>query len=294
MATPMKGKICLVTGATHGIGRETALALAGLGATVVLVGRSSEKTRAAALIIQEKTGNPHIDYLVADLSSFGQVYHLVDEFHRRYEHLHVLVNNAGGVFFRRQLSADGLEMTLALNHLSPFLLTHLLLDTLKSSAPARIITVSSLAHAYSRIHFNDLQLTRHYNGWVAYGQSKLANILFTYELARRLEGSQVTANTVHPGYVVSNFGMNNNWFFRLVFNAGRLFAISTQKGAETITYLASSGEVAGVNGKYFVNKRPRRSSKKSYDTHLAARLWQISRMMTGLDGKRFPQALNSP
>jgi len=283
MPLTMNGKICLVTGATNGIGRETALALARIGATVVLVGRSPERTRTAALMIQTKTGNPLIDYLVADLSSFRQVYRLVEEFHRRYVHLHVLVNVAGGVFLRRQFSADELEMTLALNHLSPFLLTNLLIGTLKSSSPARIITVSSLVHVFARIHFDDLQFTRHYHGWVAYGQSKLANILFTYELARRLAGSRVTANVVHPGYVATNFGMNNGWFYRMIFNIGRLIATSSRRGGETITYLVSSPEVEGLTGKYFVNKRARRSSRISYDPKIAGQLWQIRRMMTGLD-----------
>ncbi len=282
MVLSLKGKICMITGATRGIGRETALGLAGLGATVILVGRSSERASAAAQMIRARTGNPHIDILLADLSSFRQVLRLVDEFHQCYEQLHVLVNNAGGIFFQRQFSADNLEMTLALNHLSPFLLTCLLLDTLKSSAPARIITVSSLAHRWGRIHFEDIQLTRHYNGWVAYGQSKLANLLFTYELARRLAGSRVTANAANPGYVTSNFGMNNGRFYRLVFHIGRIFARSTLKGIETIIYLASSPEMAEVSGKYFVNKTPQFSSPGSYDADGAARLWQVSRMMIGL------------
>jgi len=282
MTSSMKERICLVTGATHGIGRETALALASMGATVVLVGRNPEKAGATARMIQNKTGNPHVDYLLADLSSFRQVYRLADEFQRRYAHLHVLVNNAGGVFFRRQLSPDNLEMTLALNHLSPFLLTHLLIDTLQSSPPARIITVSSLVHFLTHVHFEDLQLTRHYNGWVAYAQSKLANVLFTYELARRLAGSQVTANVVHPGYVATNFGLNNAWFYRLVFSAGQLVAVSPEQGVETITYLACSPDVEEVSGKYFVNKQARASSRISYDPSLAARLWHISRVMTGL------------
>jgi NAD(P)-dependent dehydrogenase (short-subunit alcohol dehydrogenase family) len=280
MITTMQGKICLITGATHGIGRETALALAGMGATVVLVGRSPEKTSAAAAMIQAKTGSPHIDCLVADLSSYSQVYRLVDEFHRRYQHLHVLINNAGGVFFQRQVSADNLEMTLALNHLSPFLLTNLFLDTLQNSAPARIVTVSSMAHAFGRIHFDDLQSARHYNGWFAYAQSKLANVLFTYELDRRLAGSRVTANVLHPGYVATNFGMNNGWVYRLFFSAGRFAAVSTQQGSETITYLASSPQVEGVSGKYFVKKHPRRSSRISYDPKIAGQLWQVSCHLT--------------
>jgi len=282
MTSSMKGKICLVTGATHGIGRETALALAELGATVVLVSRSPEETAAVALMIQAKTSSRNIDYLIADLASFKQIYRLVDEFRRRYGHLHALVNNAGGVFFRRQLSPDNLEMTLALNHLSPFLLTNLLLDTLKSSAPSRIITVSSLAHALGRIHFEDLQFTRHYDGWAAYAQSKLANVLFTNELARRLAGSLVTANAVHPGYVATNFGMNNGWFYRLIFNLGRVVAMSPRQASETIVYLASSSEVEGVSGKYFVNKKARRSSEISYDAGIGGHLWQVSQVMTGL------------
>ena len=282
MTSPMQGKICLVTGATHGIGRETALALASLGATVVLVGRSPEKTEAAALLIRSKTGSPTVNYLLADLSSRQQIYRLVDEFHRRYQYLHVLINNAGGVFFQRQLSPDNLEMTLALNHLSPFLLTNLFIDTLRSSAPARIITVSSMAHAFARINFDDLQGARHYNGWIAYSRSKLANVLFTYELDRRLTGSRITANVLHPGYVATNFGMNNNWFYRLFFDAGRLVAISPRQGAETITYLASSPAVEGVSGKYFANKQARRSSRASYDAKTAGQLWQVSLQLTGL------------
>ena len=284
MTSAMQGKICLITGATQGIGRETTLALAGLGATVVLVGRNPEKTAAAARMIQANTGSPHVETMLADLSSFQQVHRLVDDFHRRYDRLNVLINNAGGVFFHRQLSPDHLEMTLALNHLSLFLLTNLLLDTLKSSAPSRVINVSSVAHAFARIHFEDLQLARKYSGWSAYAQSKLATILFTYELARRLAGSRVTANAVHPGYVATHFGMNNSWLYRLVFEVGRLVALSPQQGSETITYLASSPAVEGVSGKYFVNKRARRSSGISYDARVAGRLWQVSATMTGLDG----------
>jgi NAD(P)-dependent dehydrogenase (short-subunit alcohol dehydrogenase family) len=280
MAETMQGKICLVTGATHGLGRETALALAGLGATVVLVGRNAEKAEAAALMIRAKTGNPQVDYLAADLASFKQVRRLVDEFQRRYQHLHVLINNAGGVFFQRQTSPDDLEMTLALNHLSPFLLTNLFLNTLKTSAPARIITISSVAHAFARLHFDDLQSARHYNGWAAYARSKLANVLFTYELSRRLAGSRVSANVLHPGYVATNFGMNNPWLYRLLFNAGRLVAISPHQGAETIAYLASSPALEGVSGKYFDHKKARRSSRISYDPKIAGQLWEISCQLT--------------
>jgi NAD(P)-dependent dehydrogenase (short-subunit alcohol dehydrogenase family) len=282
MTSSMQGKTCLVTGATQGIGRETAKTLAGLGAQVILVGRNPEKTLAAARIIQEQTGNPRVDYLLADLSSFSQVRRLADELLQRYDRLHVLVNVAGGVFLQRQVTVDHLEMTFGLNALSPFLLTGLLADILKKSAPSRIVNVSSLAHVIGRLNFEDLQSTQHYEGWTAYARSKLAVILFTYELARRLAGSGVTANVVHPGYVATNFGMNNARFYRSILKIGQLFAISPAKGAETISYLASSPEVEGVNGYYYVNKRKQHSSRISYDTNLAGRLWQVSQELTGM------------
>jgi NAD(P)-dependent dehydrogenase (short-subunit alcohol dehydrogenase family) len=220
--------------------------------------------------------------MLADLSVQAQVRRLAQEFKRRYSRLDVLINNAGGFFMKRQLSADGIEMTFALNYLSVFLLTSLLLDTLKASAPARIVNISSDAHRRARINFEDLELERKYSGFGAYGQSKLAVALFTYELARRLEGTQVTVNALHPGFVATNLGRNNGWRIKLFAPLVKLMALSPEEGAETSIYLASSSEVAGITGKYFDKKKAVRSSLASYDETAARRLWEISAEMTGL------------
>ena len=204
----MQGKICLITGGTNGIGKSTAQALAQMGATVVIVGRNAPKTAQVVEEIRAASGNNNVDSLLADLSSQQEVRRLADEFKSKYSHLHVLLNNAGGVFMQRQLSVDGIEMTFALNHLAYFLLTNLLLDTIKASAPARIINVSSDAHTSGKIEFDNLQGERRYSPG-AYGNSKLANILFTMELARRLEGTGVTVNALHPGFVATGFAKNN-------------------------------------------------------------------------------------
>jgi NAD(P)-dependent dehydrogenase (short-subunit alcohol dehydrogenase family) len=271
----------LVTGATAGIGVPTARVLAERGATVVLVGRNRAKCEATTAQIKQQTGNPNVDYLVADLSALAEVRRLAAEFQNRHNRLDVLVNNAGAIFLSRQVTAEGLEMTFALNHLSYFLLTTLLLDTLKASALARIVNVSSRAHQRASINFEDLQGDKRFDGQAAYGQSKLANILFTYELARRLAGSGVTANALHPGVVASNFATNNGpvgWFFRLVANP---FSISNEKGAQTSIYLAASPDVEGATGKYFVECKEVRSSPASYDEAAARRLWEASERITG-------------
>jgi len=278
----MQGKVCIVTGATSGIGLMTARALAGEGATVVAVGRNPERTAATVQHLAQETGNPAIEGLVADLSAQAQVRHLAQEFRQRYGRLDVLVNNAGALFATRQLSADGIEMTFALNHLGYFLLTHLLLDTLRGSAPARIVNVSSDAHRRGRIDFGDLQGQRRYGGWRAYAQSKLANVLFTYEMARRLEGSGVTVNALHPGFVATSFGDNNRGLTGLALRLLKLAAISPEDGAQTIIYLATAPEVEGVSGKYFVKQKAGQSSQASYDRHAAQRLWHISTELTGV------------
>jgi NAD(P)-dependent dehydrogenase (short-subunit alcohol dehydrogenase family) len=249
---------------------------------VVIVARHAERGAATVHRITQATGNAHVELLLADLSVQAQVRQLATAFQQRFDRLDVLLNNAGAIFTRRSLSADGLEMTLALNHLNYFLLTHLLLDTLKASAPARIINVASNAHHGGQINFADLQGERHYSGWRAYCQSKLANILFTYELTRRLDGIDITANTVHPGFVATGFGHNNPGLFALFIRMAQLAALSPAQGAETLIYLASSPTVQGVTGEYFVKKRPIRSSKASYDQAIARRLWQLSEPMTGL------------
>lgn len=278
----MKDKICMVTGATSGIGLVTAQVLAQQGATVIMVGRNPEKGTAIVARIQQETGNPAVEFILADLSVQAQVRRMVQEFRRRYSCLDVLINNAGGFFMKRQLSADGIELTFALNHLSVFLLTNLLLDTLKASVPARIVNVSSDAHKRAQINFKDLELERKYNGMKAYGQSKLAVVLFTYELERQLEGTQVTVNALHPGFVATNIGQNNGRLVKLFAPLIRLMALSPKEGAETSIYLASSPDVAGVTGKYFGKKKAARSSPASYDETAAQRLWEISAEMTGL------------
>lgn len=278
MPRTMSERVCMVTGSTGGIGLVTARELARQGATVVVVGRSPERSRAAVDRIREQTGNSRVEFLLADLSVQADIVRLAAEFKECHAQLHVLVNNAGGLFLDGQVASGGLEMTLALNHLGYYLLTRLLLDVLKASAPARIVNVTSIAHLGARIDFSNLE----FSGWSGYKRSKLANILFTYELARRLEGTGVTANTLHPGLVNSGFGRNNGGLFSWIRPLVYSIAIDNERGARTSIYLASSPEVEGVTGKYFVRCRPRRSSKASYDREAAARLWDVSAAMTGL------------
>ena len=278
----MKNRVCLITGATSGIGLVTAMTLANQGAVMVTVGRNPQKGEATVASIRQKTGNSAVELMQADLSVQAEVRHLAQEFKNRYSRLDVLINNAGAVFLRRQLSPDGIEMTFAVNHLSHFLLTNLLLDTLKAGAPARIINVSSDAHRKAQMRFDDLEGRRKYSGMGAYGQSKLAILLFTYELARRLEGTQVMVNAVHPGLVATNLGKNNGWAARLIVSLLKFVAISPEKGAQPIIYLASSPEVASVTGKYYEGQHMVPSSPVSYGERAAARLWEISAKMTGL------------
>jgi NAD(P)-dependent dehydrogenase (short-subunit alcohol dehydrogenase family) len=279
----MHGKICLVTGATSGIGRVTAAALANKGATLVVVGRDPDRTQATVAQLQHDTGNPAITGLIAELSSQEHIAHLVTAFRHRFARLDVLVNNAGAIFNKRQLSVDGIEMTFALNHLAYFCLTQRLLDVLKTSVPARIVNVASNAHHRGRIDFDNLQGARHYSGWRAYCQSKLANVLFTYQLAERLTGTGVSVNALHPGFVASNFGQNNRGFFALMVRLSMRFrAISPTEGAQTTIHLASSPDVDGITGKYFYNKQAVQSSPASYDTKVAQRLWQLSVELTDL------------
>jgi retinol dehydrogenase-12 len=276
----MQGKVCLVTGATSGIGLVTACELARQGARVLLVGRNPAKCADTVEQIRARTGNRDVEGLLADLSSQQQIRDLAHQVGERYPRLDVLINNAGGMWLKREVSVDGLEMTFAVNHLAYFLLTHLLLDTLQASAPARIVNVASNAHRKATLDFDDLQAERHYGGWQAYCRSKLANLLFTYELARRLAGTGITCNALHPGWVATGFARNNGWRGRLFQLASRCLAISPEKGARTVLYLARAPEVKAITGQYFVRERAVPSSAASYDEAAAKRLWQISLALT--------------
>ena len=283
LSESMIGKVCMVTGATSGIGKEAAFQLARMGATLVLVGRNQWKCENTVQEIKEKTGNPAIEYLLADLSYQGHVRDLVEQFKSRHGQLHVLLNNAGAIVLSRQRTADGIELTFALNHLGYFILTGLLLDTLKASAPARIVNVSSGAHGGAILELDDLQFQRKYQGFWAYARSKLANILFTYELARRLEGTGVTVNALNPGLVATNFLSNNGFLGKVLRVFLAIKGISIPRGADTAVYLASSPEVEGVTGQYFEKRLAIPSSQVSYDQETALGLWQASLELTGLD-----------
>ncbi len=279
----MAGKTVLVTGGTGGIGKATALGLATLGARVAITGRDRARAQAAAADIRTATGNDAVDAYAADLSAQAEVRRLAADMLATYPRLDVLVNNVGGYWAHRHVTGDGLEHTFALNHLAPFLLTNLLWDRLLASAPARVITVSSGAQAMGRIDFDDLQGERNWSGQRAYNQSKLANVMFTYELARRLEGTGVTATVLHPGVVRTAFGAEDpaGWQ-RLFLPLVRPWLKSPAQGAETPIYLASSPEVAGVTGRYFANRKPKTSNRASYDTEAQARLWRVSADLVGL------------
>src|SRR5688572_5947611 len=244
----MKGKICLVTGANAGIGKVTALELAKMGATVVIVCRDKNRGEEALKEIKEKSKNDSVELLLADLSSQQEIHKLAEEFKSKYNRLDVLVNNAGVIFGERRITADGIENTFALNHLGYFLLAHLLLDVLKASAPSRIINVSSEGHRMGNIKYDDINREKGYSSLQVYGQTKLDNVIFTYELAKRLEGTGVTVNCLHPGGVATNFGSGNNTIFGFLVKLVRPFLITAEKGAETSVYLASSPQVEGVTG----------------------------------------------
>ena len=272
----MAGKTVLITGATSGIGRATALGLARMGAHLAITGRDRVRTEDAAREIRA-AGGGQADMLVAELSSQSEVRRLAEEVLHSLSRIDVLINNVGGYWDTRHVTVDGLERTFALNHLAPFLLTNLLLDKLKQSAPARVVTVSSNAHAAGRIDFGDLQGERSYSGARAYSQSKLANILFSYELARRLPATSVTANALHPGLVNTSFGAEDPaGVQKLLVPLLRPFMKSPARGAATSIHLASAADLERVTGRYFANSKPTRSSKPSYDEAAAARLWQVS------------------
>jgi retinol dehydrogenase 14 len=279
---PMAGRTVLITGGAGGIGRATALGLATMGAHLAITGRDRARAEGAAREIRAAGGGP-VDVFVADLSSQAEVRRLADEVLQRLPRIEVLVNNVGGYWDTRHVTADGLERTFALNHLAPFLLTNLLRDRLEQSAPARVVTVASHAQAMGRIDFDDLQGERPYSGARAYNQSKLANVLFTYELARRLPATAVTANALHPGVVRTAFGAEDPGVIqRLLVPFLRPFMKTPAQGAATSIHVASAPDLEQVTGRYFANSKPKRSSERSYDEAAAARLWQVSAALVGL------------
>lgn len=288
-AGQLRGKVCLITGSTSGIGKVTALELARLGASVIVTARNRSRGEAAVAEIAAQSGNPNIALLLADLSSQAEVRALAEQVLAQYPQLHVLVNNAGAVYMERSESIDGIERTWATNHLAYFLLTNLLLDRIKASGtsadPARIVNVASAVASVGKLNFNDLQGQIKYRGSSAYSQSKLANILFTFELAERLRGSPVTANCLHPGVIASGFGRNNSGLAAVAVRLVQAFSITPERGALTSIYLASSPEVAGVSGVYFSNRRPAKAPAAANDPAMRQRLWRISAEQTGLSDR---------
>jgi len=281
--TTRRDRTCLVTGATSGIGQATAIGLARKGARLILVARDPHRGEAAVAAVKAASGNPSVELVRADLASLDSVRTLAAGIRERAPSLHVLVNNAGVVNLTRETTPDGFETTFAVNHLAHFLLTRLLLDRLVSSAPARIVNVASEAHRFGSIDLADLQTEKKRYSWMrVYGASKLANVLFTYELARRLEQTGVTANCLHPGAVATRLGMNNGRIGRIVIPLLRPFFLSPEQGAETSIFLAASEQVEGVTGEYFVKCAPKASSRASRDARLARELWEASTRLVGL------------
>jgi NAD(P)-dependent dehydrogenase (short-subunit alcohol dehydrogenase family) len=280
----MESKVVLITGGTSGIGRAAATALAAMGAEVVVTGRSRERGELAVEEIRDTSGNARVSLMLADLAVQAEVRGLAEEFRERYDRLDVLVNNAGIIQSKRTEMPDGIELTLAVNHLAPFLLTNLLLDLLKKSAPSRIITVSSEARRGAKIDFEDLQSERRYRPFKVYGMTKLANILFTYELAERLEGTGVVANSLHPGGVNTNFGNNNRSFGTLIFRAFKPFMRTPEQGADTVVYLAVSPEAGKMTGRYLTDRKVVFSIEDPHDEVVQKRLWEVSEALTNLEG----------
>jgi len=278
----MQGRVCIVTGASAGIGQATALGLARMGATVVLVCRNRERAEVARSLIRATTGNDAVDFVLADLSSQAEIRQLARDLLARYPQIQVLVNNAGVINRKRETTVDGIETVFAVNHLAYFLLTHLLLERLTISGSARIVNVASDAHRWGNLDFDDLQNARKYRPFPVYGQSKLCNILFTRELARWVAGTGVTVNCLHPGGVATGLGWNNGWWAVLIAKSLRPFFRTPEQGADTAIYLATSPEVEAVNGKYFYNRREIQPSPAAQDDAAAKQLWRISTELTGV------------
>jgi len=278
----MTGKTVLVTGASQGIGRASAVALAKMGARVLIVCRDKTRGDKALADIRSQSGSSQVELLLGDFASLADIRRLAAEINAKEKRLDVLLNNAGAVNIHRTLTVDGYEATFAVNHLGYFLFTHLLLDLLKRSAPSRIVNVASSAHQRGRIDFDDLMREKAYSGFDAYGQSKLANILFTFELAEKLQGTGVTCNCVHPGVVATGFGQNQSSWLKYAIKNARPFFLSEESGAKTQVWLASSPEVEGVTGKYFARCREARTSRRALDVDVRKRLWQESLKLCGL------------
>lgn len=272
----MTGKVCVVTGASSGIGYATAMALARMGATVALVCRNRERAEDARAAIVATSGNAAVEIFLADLSSLAAIRHLAHELLARYPQIHVLVNNAGILNRKRMTTIDGIEAVFAVNHLAYFLLSQLLLERLQASAPARIVNVASDAHRWGSLDVEDLQHERSYRPLLVYGRSKLCNLLFTRELARRIPETGVTVNCVHPGGVATGLGKNNGWFAVVIATALKPFILTAEQGADTVVYLATAPEVGSVSGKYFVKRRERQPSTAALNDEVAQRLWQVS------------------
>jgi NAD(P)-dependent dehydrogenase (short-subunit alcohol dehydrogenase family) len=283
-AKMMKGKICMITGANSGIGKATAIGLAKLGASLVLVCRDQTRAENAIAEIKEKTGNQSIDLILADLSSQKSVLDLVSEFSKKYDKLHVLINNAGVNLHKQIFTEDGIETTFAVNYLAHFMLCNLLLDKLKKTRSARILNVASSVQAKS-IDFEDLYGDHHYSQWKAYSQSKLAVVLFTYEFARKIEGSGVSVNCLHPGFVKTNMVRKYRPFVKYFYHLIGLFMLTPKRGAKTTIYLASSPEINGISGKYFKKRKERKSVNLSYDKKVAKQLWDVSVKLTNINFK---------
>jgi NAD(P)-dependent dehydrogenase (short-subunit alcohol dehydrogenase family) len=278
----MIGKICIVTGSNSGIGKETALALTGMGATVVMAVRDLERGETAREEIIRRTGKDAVDLMICDLSSTKSIRQFVEEISNKYDRLDVLINNAGAACHERQITEDGFERSLAVNYLGPFLLTRELLPLLERSAPSRVINLSSGMHTRAKIDFDDIQSERSSNGMSVYGSTKLMILMYTYELARRLDGTGVTANVVHPGFAATNLGASMGLAYRIGLKLMRPFQINAERGSETPVYVATSPELEGVTGRYFAKSLEKPSSEESYDESAQKRIWDVAESLLGL------------
>lgn len=279
----MQGKICIITGANSGIGKATALGLARKGAKIVMLCRNKERGEQAREEIINESDNQNIDLLIVDLASQNEIRHCAKVILAKYDKIHVLINNAGLMLTKQTLTEDGIEKTFAVNYLAPFLLTNLLLERLKESAPSRIINVTSIYHKYGKIHFNDINREKHYNTLSAYGQSKLALILFTHELDKILKGTGVTVNAIHPGVYATDIIRDWSWIAR---HFGKRFLKNPKKAVDPLVYIASSRKLENITGKYFNKKKQKKSSKMSYKQEVAKKLWKLSEEMTNCSYSR--------